>query len=97
MTITVFTFTYSAITLSAPSSHETVASADDYAESVSGPWDMNECTDLGWFVWDKTSRVRWVKWLPMFPAVLTVSMWALWNGQIMYRRTEHQLRLPPSH
>ncbi|MCP4230193.1 MAG: hypothetical protein GY771_08600, partial [bacterium] len=35
------------------------ASAEDFAtEAFQDPWDMNEHTDLGWFIWDVTSGSR---------------------------------------
>lgn len=47
---------FGAISVSKPSSNETVAAADDYAsETFNDPWDMNQRTDLGWFIWDVTS------------------------------------------
>lgn len=50
---------FGAISVSKPSSNETVAAADDYAsEAFNDPWDMNERTDLGWFIWDVTSGSR---------------------------------------
>ena len=50
---------FAAITVSTPSSGETVAAAEDYASAAfQDPWDMNERTDLGWFIWDVTSGSR---------------------------------------
>lgn len=47
---------YADITVHAPSSNETLASAADYASAAfQDPWDMNEQTDLGWFTFDTTS------------------------------------------
>jgi hypothetical protein len=45
-----------AIRVTAPASAETLSSADDFATAAfQDPWDMNQQTDLGWFVFDQTS------------------------------------------
>jgi len=50
---------YGAVNVTAPSSGETVNAAEDYATSAfQDPWDMNEQTDLGWFIWDVESGSR---------------------------------------
>ncbi|MCP4221268.1 MAG: hypothetical protein GY765_41965 [bacterium] len=47
---------YSAIQVTSPSSNETIAAAEEFAtEAFQDPWDMNEQTDLGWFIWDVVS------------------------------------------
>ncbi len=47
---------HAAIKVSSPSSAETVKAAEDYATATfQDPWDMNENTDLGYFIWDVTS------------------------------------------
>lgn len=45
-----------AISVTSPSSAVTVEAADDYAtREFQDSWDMNEQTDLGWFIWDVVS------------------------------------------
>lgn len=47
---------FGAISVTAPSSGETMTAAEDYASAAfQDPWDMNEQTDLGWFIYDVTS------------------------------------------
>lgn len=47
---------FGAISVTSPSSAVTVKAADDYAtRAFQDPWDMNEQTDLGWFIYDTTS------------------------------------------
>jgi hypothetical protein len=47
---------FAAISVTSPSSAETIAAADDFASAVfQDPCDMNEQTDLGWFIFDVTS------------------------------------------
>lgn len=47
---------FAALVVTTPAGGETVAAAEDYASTAfQDPWDMNERTDLGWFIWDVTS------------------------------------------
>jgi hypothetical protein len=47
---------FAAITVTSPSSVETVKAADDFATAAfQDPWDMNQQTDLGWFIFDVIS------------------------------------------
>ncbi len=47
---------YGDISVTSPTGAETIESADDFAtEAFQDPWDMNEQTDLGWFIWDVVS------------------------------------------
>ncbi len=50
---------FGAISVTQPSSAQTVAAAEDFASAAfQDPWDMNEHTDLGWFIFDVTSLSR---------------------------------------
>jgi hypothetical protein len=47
---------FPAISVTAPASNVTVKAAEDYATAAfQDPWDMNERTDLGWYLWDVSS------------------------------------------
>jgi hypothetical protein len=58
LAISIFTTVYGfgAISVTAPSSGETLTASEDFASAAfQDPWDMNEQTDLGWFIYDVTS------------------------------------------
>jgi hypothetical protein len=49
-------YQFAAISVTAPSTSETVEAAEDFATSAfQDPWDMNRQTDLGWFIFDVLS------------------------------------------
>jgi len=50
---------FGAITVTSPSSGETVKAAEDFATAAfQDPWDMDKRTDLGWFIFDVLSGSR---------------------------------------
>ena len=56
ISIIITVYGFGAISVTAPSSGETLTASEDFASTAfQDPWDMNEQTDLGWFIYDVTS------------------------------------------
>jgi len=63
---------FAAISVTSPEANEVIKSAEDFASaSFQDPIDMNEQTDLGWFIFDTVSGSKPILQILVFPMVFS--------------------------